>query len=77
MRRLSTFAFTVDEATDTRVIVEFNVKRVRRLSNWIITVFESLFKFFEVLETSGTDLEPFFKLLYSKKSDSNLRVQGC
>lgn len=33
MRRLSTFAFTVDEATETRVIVEFNVKRVRRLSN--------------------------------------------
>lgn len=24
-----------------------------------MTVFESLFKFFEVLETSGTDLEPF------------------
>lgn len=64
-------------ATQPRVRVEFNVQRVRRLSNCIMTVFESLFKCFEVRETSGTDLETVYKLLHSKKNDSNLLVQGC
>lgn len=32
-----------------------------------MTVFESLFKFFEALETSGTDLEPFLNYSIRRK----------
>lgn len=75
--RLLTMSINVLMIAQPRDRVELNVQRVRRLSNCIMTVFESLFKCFEVPETSGTDLETVFKLLHSKKYDSNLLVQGC